>query len=440
MAASRTTTQALVAHVRAFDADRDDLQDRVRLLVADHLAMARAGMAAQAVTVAARWLDEVAGDALGGSLRDAMVAAVAAHGTEMDDTHSPSSTHPGAVIVPAALAVGAWVGAPMELVVRGIVRGYETMARLGELAQPARVYERGYHPTAIVGGIAASVTAADLLSLDAADQAGAIGIAGTATAGRMSFLQGGAWTKRLHPALAIRTGVDAAILAREGFVAPADGIGGVGGLMAALGHEPESDLRFDDSRPAVLETGLKPHACCRYIQPAIDAALRIREEVDDVVNIVNVTIGLPSVALPIVAEPSDEKRRPRNEVEAQFSAPYGVAVALHLGRAGPREFAAPMDAPPAVREFADRTSIVADPALDDAYPQRWGAWVLVRRREGEDVRAAVPSALGDPDHPLNALGFANKLETVGVRDPLPSKLVNGAPWPEPRTLLRWAVG
>ncbi|PYR80681.1 MAG: hypothetical protein DMF87_08420 [Acidobacteria bacterium] len=60
----------------------------------------------------------------------ALVNGVMAHSDETDDSHGPSQSHPGASVVPAALAVGEDVGATGEHYLRAVTLGYDVGTRL----------------------------------------------------------------------------------------------------------------------------------------------------------------------------------------------------------------------------------------------------------------------------------------------------------------------
>ena len=58
----------------------------------------------------------VASDVKCGPIEAALCNAVLAHSDETDDSHAPSQSHPGAAVVPAALAAGSgsgWMGRGM---------------------------------------------------------------------------------------------------------------------------------------------------------------------------------------------------------------------------------------------------------------------------------------------------------------------------------------
>ena len=54
-----------------------------------------------------------------------LVNGTSAHGYELDDTHDASMSHPGTVVISAALAVGNEVGASGPELMTAIVAGYE---------------------------------------------------------------------------------------------------------------------------------------------------------------------------------------------------------------------------------------------------------------------------------------------------------------------------
>ena len=65
-----------------------------------------------------------------GPMDAALVNGVMAHSDETDDSHGASQSHPGASVVPAALAVGEDVGATGEHYLRAVTLGYDIGTRL----------------------------------------------------------------------------------------------------------------------------------------------------------------------------------------------------------------------------------------------------------------------------------------------------------------------
>jgi 2-methylcitrate dehydratase PrpD len=331
----------------------------------------------------------------------AFVNAVAGHSIEFDDTHQGASSHLGVVIVPTALAVAEKVGANEETFITAVLRGYETMGRLGRALNPSEHYARHLHPTATTGGPGAAVAAATILGLDPAQVRSAVGIAATSAGGSMQFLEDGAWTKRLHPAVAARAGIEAAFLAADGYVGTRDGIGGRRGFLAAGSGRPVLSALTEDARPAVLDTSIKAHACCRYCQGPVDAVLDAKATggvaADDVRRI---TIGLPSTGLGIVGSPIKSKRNPISVVDAQFSMPFAAAVAMLRGRAGLDEYSDEVLRDSDVTDFMRRIECVADPEIDRHFPEEWRSWAEIELSDGRSFRADVRFPKGDPSNPF----------------------------------------
>src|SRR5262249_30162754 len=83
----------------------------------------------------------------------ALVNGVAAHVLDYDDVGIDG--HPSAALTPAILAEGWALGSSGEEAIAAYVAGYEVWALLQEL-EPGALHERGFHPTAIWGTLAAA--------------------------------------------------------------------------------------------------------------------------------------------------------------------------------------------------------------------------------------------------------------------------------------------
>jgi 2-methylcitrate dehydratase PrpD len=347
----------------------------------------------------------------------ALANGAAAHALEMDDTHQGGSIHLGAVVFPAALAAAQLAGSSGDSVLRAAVAGYEVAARLAMAVQPAEHYARGFHPTGTCGAFGAAAAAGLLFDLDAAGLARALGIAGSQASGLLEFLADGAWTKRLHPGWSASAGLHAAALAGAGFSAPGTVLEGRFGFLNAYSGAP---LLEPLARPAegfeLMRTGVKPHACCRYMQAPIDAALALRAAHGiDPAAVERIEVGIVGAGFPIVCEPIARKRRPRSVVDEQFSLPFGVAVALARGAASPVEFVVETADDPQVIRLMDRVVPVRDPALDADYPRVWPAWVRIALRDGRTFEERVAHPLGDPENFPDAAALGAKFRTLARR-------------------------
>src|SRR3982074_2648328 len=92
----------------------------------------------------------------------AFVNGTAAHGEDFDDTFEGGPVHAGAVIVPAVLAACERHRPDGSAALLGIAVGIETICRLS-LVVPKAVHKAGFHPTAVLGTIAAATGVAAAL-------------------------------------------------------------------------------------------------------------------------------------------------------------------------------------------------------------------------------------------------------------------------------------
>src|SRR5713101_9235095 len=108
----------------------------------------------------AGWDDEGSCTAIGHARRmsaagAAFVNGTAAHGEDFDDTFEGGPVHAGAVIVPAVLAIAEKNKIEGRDALRGIAVGAEVMCR-ASLVAPKLIHKAGFHPTAVLGPMAAA--------------------------------------------------------------------------------------------------------------------------------------------------------------------------------------------------------------------------------------------------------------------------------------------
>lgn len=334
----------------------------------------------------------------------ALAVGTAAHSVELDDVVNEASLHPGVVIFPAALSA-AWKSAKggQELIA-AVVAGYEVMIRLGKAVDPKAHYAQGFHPTGTCGTFGAAVAAGKLLGLDSNGLCNALGIAGSQASGSMEFLTGGAYTKRLHAGWSAMSGLMAALLAKEGFTGPETIIEGKFGFLNAYSRDPKQDKVLKDwgTDFEVMHTSIKPHACCRYKQTAIDAVLHLRNKYNiSAENVEGINIGVLEAGHSLIADPLEAKRHPNNIVDAQFSMPFGAAVAIVKGRASLAEYTMENLESQAIKKLMTKVSCFLDKSLEAEFPKKWPSSVLIRTKDGQQYETWLDFPKGDPENPLS---------------------------------------
>jgi len=333
----------------------------------------------------------------------ALANATASHSLSLDDIYTPASIHPGSAIFAASLAVAESVSADGKRLIEGVVAGYETTLRIADAVGSKEHYALGWHPTATCGTFGATVAVSRILRLDADKTTSALGIAGSMASGSMEFLEDGSWTKRIHPGLAAQRGIQAALLANEGFKGPRAILEGKWGFLRGTSRNPDPFRLIEklEGRPRILDTGIKLHACCRYNQSPIDAVLNLKREHDlGPHDIDKIRVEIFRDAFPLVVDPWEEKMDPKTDVQAQFSLPYTVAAAVVRGRVSFEEFLPESLSDPSIREVMAKVKVAHDPELDPAFPISWPARVNVTTRDGRHLENKVDFPRGDVNNPL----------------------------------------
>jgi len=411
-------------HQLGFEDLPGEVLDKVKYLCLDFLGVAARGAMADSGVAAQRFVKDLnrPGECtvIGTGLRAAgeyaaFANGVASHSLELDDVENESSLHPGVVVFPTAFAAGEMAGCSAKTFITAVVAGYEVIIRLGKGVHPAEHYRHGFHPTATCGVFAATAVASKVFGLTEEQMLNALGIAGSQAAGSMAFLQNGAWTKRFHPGWASHSGILAALLAKTGFTGPDEIIEGKLGFLRSYSDQPNPDRVFEGLGEAfeIMRTSLKPHACCRYMQPPIDGVLDLVTKYQIAPEEVrHITLGILSAGRLLVADPPEQKAHPQNVVDAQFSAPFGAAIAVVKRRAFLDEFSLENLHHPQVRELMKKVSCVTLPELEAEFPKKWKSRVTLSTQDGRILESQIEYPKGDPENPLSWEEVATKFSAL----------------------------
>ncbi|GLZ07513.1 hypothetical protein Acsp03_49790 [Actinomadura sp. NBRC 104412] len=334
----------------------------------------------------------------------AFANGVAGSCLEIDDDHSARVGHVGTPTVPAALAAAELAGTSGAGLLAAIVAGYEVYVRTARAVRPGVLLGKGFQPSGTNGAFGAAAAAARALGLSSDRVAHAIGLAGCQSAGLIEGTADGTWSKRFNPGWAAHAGTSAALLADAGFTGAPHVLEGRHGWLAAYAGDAADAAAVLDGigdRYEILGSVTKPYACSRYCHSAIDAALALRPRVGTLEEVESVLVHTFAHGLPFVARPAEAKAAPRTVVDAQFSLPFAVAVALADGAALLDQFTPESIARPEVRAIAAATTVTVDPELDVLYPRQYPARLEVRLRDGRTLTSEVRTPAGDPGNELD---------------------------------------
>ncbi len=357
-------------------------------------------------------------------LRDAVLAnGILAHGLDYDDTHSEGIVHLTVSTFPTALALSAHENLQAKDLLVAYIVGVEAGARLGAVAKGA-FHQVGFHPTGVIGAFACALAAGKLYGLDAAQLAQAQGVALSVASGSLEFLEDGAWTKRMHPGWAGVGGITAAALARRGFQAPRAAYEGRFGLYAAyLGPRAAG---FDLSRATAglgekwetLNVALKPFPACHFAHAFADAAIALHGQVS-LNDVDRITALVPAEIVKTVCEPAAAKRRPASDYDAKFSLPYIIAASLARGHFTLAELEESSLKDLHILELSSKVDYAID--SNSTFPRHYGGEVVVRLRDGRELRRREAVNRGSADRPLSNADIVEKFMSNATFDGSPEK-------------------
>ncbi|MBT0781866.1 MmgE/PrpD family protein [Paracoccus sp. pheM1] len=352
----------------------------------------------------------------------ALVHGTAGHAYELDDTHDVTTSHPGCVIIPAALAVGAQTGASQADLFRAAIAGYEAMALIGGCAGGLETVHRGFHPTSVFGSFGAATAAVALRAYARGQEVTpdmllqAWGHALSQACGSMQFSAEptGGEVKRVHAGLGARNGVLAADFAELSAVtAPlqaAEGAYGVAGLFGG----PLQAVEPGEKQIHVIS--LKPYSCCRLFHSTIDA---LREVTDDF------TVPTDSIAEILIQGPrlvaEQHMTRAESTMTAQYSCPYIVAATLAYGPTRYDAYGEEFLDDPRILSLVAKVRFQVDAEIErEYYPRQFASRVTMRLADGGTRSALVVDSVGTARKPLSVEQIIAKGEGLAHLGRFPS--------------------
>jgi 2-methylcitrate dehydratase PrpD len=289
----------------------------------------------------------------------ALANGALAHAFELDSLTRPGAgVHPGATLLPPALALAQQQGLGGKALIAAFVAGCEVMVRIGRATGHTNE-QRGFHAPGNTGPFGGAIAGGHLLGLDAEAMANALGIAGSLACGLLEFARAGrgGMVKRLHLGRASEGGVLAASLAHDGFTAPDTVLEGPFGFLAVFCREWDlSQLTHGlGEHWATTSIALKRYPCHINAHAAVKALSQLQAE-----------HGFTAAEVESVAISGSERMatlhnipEPADLMMAQYSVPFCAALALYRDPRNPESFADGALDDPDIRALTRRVMVQA---------------------------------------------------------------------------------
>jgi len=330
------------------------------------------------------------------AINAALANGMFAHADETDDVDPLTKAHPGAGVVPAALAVAEREQRSGMELLRAVALGYDVGCRFVVALGPDLV--RGSHrgvegPCSTMGAMAA---AASLARLDETGMRYALSYAAQQVSGLWSWVEDPDHIEKAFDigGMGARNGVTAVTMVQAGFTGVRDVLNGRHNALEALSSQPHPEAMVADlgSRFFVSETGIKTYSVGYPNQAPLDAFFALRREFGlRTDNVERIVVGLPEDGPGIVSN------SPMPNVNCQYLlATALVDGAVSFANSHSREHMAD----PQIRAIMQRVQVVGDPKLNDPAAPRSGR-VDVTLRDGRTVSHFTRFPPGTKENPAS---------------------------------------
>lgn len=322
-----------------------------------------------------------------------------AHGLDYD-SQTPWGAHPDSSLVPALLALAERKGGVTGRdVIRAVAIGQELFIRLRCNVR----WNMDWNLSSAVGVYSGTAACAALMGLDAGGIANAMGIVSLNAGGTMEQIFGiGSDLRGLYAGFIAQSCVTATLLAQKGMLGMQRLFEGEAGIFKVyFGGEYNRDKMLDGLGTEFLSAGMtyKYWPAVGNAHTYIHAAIELmRENPVKVEDIAAVKVYVGSFA-ERMCKPVGARKRPATMMDAKFSLPFTVAVALNAGRMAISDFAPSALKNPEVLALADKVEGIFDPAFNWNLKLPAGK-VEVVTRDGRTFSRLGEEVPGTPVRPM----------------------------------------
>jgi 2-methylcitrate dehydratase PrpD len=253
-----------------------------------------------------------------------------AYSCELQHHGSYGSAHTGVIVVPTIQALGEQLGSSGRELIAAMVAGYEVQGRLG-LALFKQASQRHFHPQGVLGVFSSAAAAGKLLRLSVEQQAHAFAIAGSHSSSILEYDQAGGEVKRIHGAIALRSGIQSAFMAKEGLTGPLSIFEGHRGIFASFGGgavDPDVPLAAIGKSYCITQCRFRVYPTIGSCHAALDIVNDLKRAHafahDDVEGI---RVGMSEFAVGHVTTVT----RPHDVMSAQASLGFSLGLLLTKG-------------------------------------------------------------------------------------------------------------
>jgi 2-methylcitrate dehydratase PrpD len=323
----------------------------------------------------------------------------------MCDIHRSTLTHVTPEVMPPALLIAERDGSSGKDLLVALAAGCEITTRIGVSLDFAEFRRRGWHGPGVMGPFGSAAAVGRLIGLDVETMAKAFGLAGSQAAG--TFAAWGTPTVKFHQCRGALSGLMAALLAQQGFLATQEFLTAKdGGLYNTYtsGGKPETALEGLGTRWELEQIALRLWPSASTIQGMVTAMFDLVEQNDlKPEQVRRVRIAMSETANKMHGIFPQYK----GKFDALLSTHYAAAAILHDRELTLAQFEPARYNDPKLKTFAaENVQVVGDPALKEVQ-----AVVEAELTDGRTLKVRCDTPRGAPENRLTRAQIEAKFRT-----------------------------
>ena len=325
----------------------------------------------------------------------ALINGIFAHADETDDSHAASITHPGAGVVPAALAVAERYRRDGTALLRAVVLGYDIGPRLMMSLVPLEFFWRGHHAPSFGNVFGAAAAAAALVRLDPRRVRYMLSYTAQQAAGLATMLRDPEHMEKAFGmgGMPAHNGVLAALLAAHDFTGVADVFSGNRNFFFTFSPDAKPGVLTHELGRTyeIMNASIKKWPVGAPILACLGAIETLRQ---------NNTFKSEDVEKVIVTVAEKEAPVVDNRALPDISMQHLVALMLLDGGLtfkSAHDFKRMRD--PRVVRFKKRITLIGSPKLTDV-KRRWHGEVEIALRDGRTLKHYTHAVRGSSYNPI----------------------------------------
>ncbi len=330
------------------------------------------------------------------------------HAMDYDDTTDAPPYHPTASAFPAALAIAEKAGnvSGKELIT-AVALGTDLGVRLSAALKPHTFVDSPWFNVTTLGPFAVAAAAGKILGLSEDEMINALGLAANRVFGSGIISRApGSQMRAIRDGFTNREGLLCAMMAGNGIHGGNSALEMTFNVYYQDEYDPQILLADLGKKFRGSEASLKPWPACRSTHACIQASLEIvrkhgikPEQIKEVLLIVGEQ-SQPN------CEPLEIKRKPGFSIEAKFSLPFAVAVALTKNEVKITHFLQENLRDPLVMEMAEKITYKVDKSFGLFVP----AEVEIKTVDGKLFSERTELIYGNPEKPMSSADHLAKFK------------------------------